>query len=93
MPLTAYIVSKVHIKVVLFMSCAAILSASITFIYSKEFWIFIAFQCIFATFASTVFLLASYMLAWEWYSPKCRGLMTGVVQSLESLTTAFVVLL
>ena len=73
------------------MGCTAILSASIIFIYSKEFWIFIASQCIFATFASTVFLLASYLLAWEWYSPKRRGLMTGVVQSLESLTMAFFV--
>lgn len=93
MPVAVNLAFKVHIKAVLFASCASIVAASTSFIFCHKFITFVSLVCIFNAFATASIQLVSFLLAWEWFAPGKRGVLTAMVVSLESCTTALVIAL
>ena len=91
MPLAVNLIFKTPIKAVLCLSCVSILTGSISFIMCSNVWTFIAMQCTFTAIGTTLFQLSSLLLAWEWFSPEKRGLMTGVVKCFQDFATASVI--
>ena len=79
------------IKALLCVSCVCLLTGSISFIMCSNVWVFIVMQSIFTAIGTTIYQLTSLLLAWEWFAPSVRGLITGVVQGFEALGVAFVI--
>ena len=81
------------IRALLFFGCFFTVGKTISFTYFGHFQPFTWMHCISTALAMSAFLLVSFLLAWEWFSPKRRGLMSGMVVSLQCITTALVVFL
>ena len=81
------------IRALVFFGCFFTFGKTISFTYFDHFQPFTAVHCICTALAMSVFLLVSFLLAWEWFSPKRRGLMTGMVVSFQCITIALEVFL
>ena len=91
MPIAAKIMFSMPIKAVLCLSCVCILSGSISFIMCSNVWVFIAMQSTFSAIGTSIFQLSSFLLAWEWFPPAKRGLISGVVYSFQAMAMAFII--
>ena len=90
-PIAANLILWARIKPILCLGCLCILTGSISFIVCTNVWTFIAMQSSFTSIATSIFHLASLLLAWEWFSPKKRGLISGVVQAFHQVSVAFTI--
>ena len=50
-------------------------------------------QIVFSALGTSIVHLVSFMLAWEWFSPQRRGVVTGSVISFQQISTSFMLLL
>lgn len=91
MPLATNLMFKMPIKAVLCLACVCILTGSISFIVCSNVWTFIVMQSTFTAIGTSLFQLTCLLLAWEWFSPERRGLMSGVVVAFKSLAVALVI--
>lgn len=80
-PLAALMYARCPLKVLICFACTLLLSGSIGFIMSQNLWTFVASQIIFSALGTSIVHLVSFMLAWEWFSPERRGVITGTVIS------------
>ena len=48
-------------------------------------------QSTFSAIGTSIFQLSSFLLAWEWFPPAKRGLISGVVYSFQALAMAFII--
>ena len=91
MPLCAYMLFTMPIKAVLCMSSVFLLTGSISFIVSTNVWTFIFMQSAFTAVGTSLFQITSFLLAWEWFSPERRGLLSGLVVSFQSFALSMVI--
>jgi len=91
MPIAAQLIFTMPIKAVLCLSCVCILSGSISFIMCSNVWVFIVMQSTFSAVGTCIFQLSSLLLAWEWFPPARRGLITGIIYGFQALAMAFII--
>jgi len=89
-PVCAYMLFRMPIKAILCVSSVLLLTGSISFIVSTNVWTFIVMQSAFTAVGTSLFQMTSFLLAWEWFSPKKRGLLTGLVVSFQSFAVSMV---
>ncbi len=87
-PIAANTLFKTPLKAVLCFGCVCVLTGSISFIMCSNVWTFVVMQSTFTAFGTSLFQMASLLLAWEWFSPEYRGLINGVVICFQSLAIA-----
>ena len=92
-PIAAFMISKMHIKAVICISCIFLMTGSLSFILVNQVWTFVIMQSIFGSIGTSILYMAALQLAWEWFSPKRRGLVNGVVIGFKSLSISLVLFL
>jgi len=89
-PIVANMLFKTPLKAVLCFGCICVLAGSISFIMCSKVATFIIMQSTFTAFGTSLFQLSALLIAWEWFSPERRGLMSGVAVCFQSLAIAIV---
>lgn len=93
MPFAAIMIRNMHIKAVICLSCICLMTGSLSFIIVNNVWTFIIMQSIFSSIGTSIMLVVALQLAWEWFSPKRRGFINGVVIGFKNCSTALVIFL
>ena len=91
-PLVANSLFKTPLKAVLCFGCVCVLAGSISFIMCSQVVTFIVMQSTFTAFGTSLFKLTALLIAWEWFSPERRGLISGVAVCFQSLAVSSVLL-
>ena len=92
-PMAAKFLFDTPLKAVLCFGCVCILTGSISFIMCNNVWTFIVMQSTFTALGTCLFQLTALLLAWEWFSPETRGLMSGVVVACQAFAICGVIML
>jgi len=92
-PLAAHSLFTTPLKAVLCFGCICVLTGSISFIMCNNVWTFIIFQSTFTSIGTSIFQQAALLLAWEWFSPERRGLLSSAVFAFQSLSVGLVIAL
>ena len=90
-PVAANMLIQTPLKAVLCIGCVCLLTGSISFIVLTNVWTFVVFQSTFTAVGSSFFQVAGLMLAWEWFSPEKRGLVTSAVVGMQAIAVSFVI--
>ena len=89
-PFAALMIGKMHIKAVICLGCISLMTGSLAFIVVNQTWSFVVIQGALGSIGTAIMFLASLQLMWEWFSPKSRGLVTGLVVGFRSLSISAV---
>lgn len=91
LPIGVNIVFAAPIKATILIGSVFLLAGSVSFVACSNVWTFLAMQSVFTTVGSCMFQLVALLLAWDWFSPTIRGLVTGLVVSFQLLTMAAII--
>ena len=89
-PIAALMIGKMHIKAVICLGCICLMTGSLAFIVVNQTWGFVVVQGVCGSIGTSIMFLAALQLMWEWFSPKHRGLVTGLVVGFRSLSISAV---
>ena len=90
-PIASNVLFHAQIKAVLCFGCVCVLTGSISFIMCSNVVTFIVMQASFTAIGTSLFHVSSLLLAWEWFSPVHRGLMSGIVVCFQSIAISLVI--
>ena len=91
-PIIAYVLRKVDCRVVVVFGYSLLISSTVLAMLVNNLKAFVVVLGTMGQIGSSIILVSSLLILWEWYTPVSRGLVSGIGMGLQLVLSSAILL-